>query len=130
MQRLRSIDGDVNRLGTEFGESRMSSVVEVTFQRENRTTPSRVVVVRYDDAAGLRARGIVIFELTWRSTSVTPDPFPHSRCAPPPTLILRQHDGNRRSIHGGHDNENDHAVLTVPEQFGTTETVRVDESPL
>jgi hypothetical protein len=75
---------EANRLGTEFGESRMSSVTEVAFQRENRSRPDRIVVLRYDDATGLQARGISVFERPFRRASVEPEPFPRSRFAQPP----------------------------------------------
>jgi hypothetical protein len=75
---------DSNRLGTEFGESRMSSVTEVSFTREQATRPARVVTLRYDDASGLRARGIEVFERPWRPASIEPQAFPRSRFAAPP----------------------------------------------
>jgi hypothetical protein len=76
---------DTGRLGTEFGESRMSSVTEVTFVRERSASPDRVVVLRYDDASGLEARGIQVFGARpWRPASVGPDPFPRTRFAQPP----------------------------------------------
>ncbi|HMJ10798.1 MAG TPA: hypothetical protein VK524_05295 [Polyangiaceae bacterium] len=75
---------DANRLGTEFGEARLSSVTEVPFTRANRTRPARVISVFYDDASGLRARGIEVFEPSWRPAAVEPQPFPRSRFAAPP----------------------------------------------
>jgi hypothetical protein len=47
-----------DNLGTEMGEERMSGVREVSFVRA-RMAP-QVVSLRYDDAAGLRARGITV----------------------------------------------------------------------
>ncbi len=73
-----------SNLGTQFGESRMSSVTEVSFTRESPMRPARVVALRYDDASGLRARGIEVFERSWRPVSVEPQPFPRSRFAAPP----------------------------------------------
>ncbi len=84
-ERSSSARGDTGRLGTEFGESRMSSVTEVRFVRERSASPDRVIVVRYDDASGLEARGIEVFgERPWRPASVGPDPFPRTRFAQPP----------------------------------------------
>jgi hypothetical protein len=83
--RSASERADTGRLGTEFGASRMSSVTEVTFVRERSASPDRVIVLRYDDATGLRARGIEVFgERPWRPASVGPDPFPRTRFAQPP----------------------------------------------
>lgn len=82
--RSASKRAESGRLGTEFGESRMSSVTEVAFVRERSASPDRVVVLRYDDASGLRARGIEVFERPWRPASVGPDPFPRTRFAQPP----------------------------------------------
>jgi hypothetical protein len=75
---------DRNRLGTEFGEARSSSVTEVSFTRANHAQPAQVRSVFYDDASGLRARGIELFEPSWRPASVEPQPFPRSRFASPP----------------------------------------------
>jgi hypothetical protein len=75
---------DSNRLGTEFGEARMSSVTEVSFTRESASRPARVVTLRYDDASGLRARGIDVFERSFRPVSHEPEAFPRSRFAAPP----------------------------------------------
>jgi hypothetical protein len=75
---------DTSRLGTEFGEARMSSVTEVPFTRERSAQPARVVSVFYDDASGLQARGIEVFERGWRPVAVEAQPFPRSRFAPPP----------------------------------------------
>jgi hypothetical protein len=46
-------------LGTQFGESQESRVVETTFTRAS-ATPSTVAELRYDDRAGLIARGIPV----------------------------------------------------------------------
>ena len=73
-----------SNLGTEFGESRMSSVTQVSFTRESPMRPARVVALRYDDASGLRARGIEVFERSWRPASVEPQAFPRLRFAAPP----------------------------------------------
>jgi hypothetical protein len=84
-ERSASRRDEASRLGTEFGESRMSSVTEVAFERESRTRPDRVIALRYDDATGLQARGIQVFgERPWRPASTGPDPFPRARFAQPP----------------------------------------------
>jgi hypothetical protein len=75
---------ETSRLGTEFGEARLSSVTEVPFTRERRAQPARVISLFYDDASGLQARGIEVFERGWRPAAVEPQPFPRSRFAPPP----------------------------------------------
>src|SRR5688500_11634647 len=49
-ERSASSRGEASRLGTEFGESRTSSVTEVAFDRERSTSPDRVIALRYDDA--------------------------------------------------------------------------------
>lgn len=45
-------------LGTEFGEAHESSVRHVTFERASSGTPTALLGLRYDDGAGLAARGI------------------------------------------------------------------------
>jgi hypothetical protein len=47
-------------LGTEFGEARESFVREVAFMRAS-SMPARTIMLRYDDARGLMARGIDVF---------------------------------------------------------------------
>lgn len=74
--------GARNNLGTEYGETRDSRVQEVRFERASRSSPALVSVLRYDNRAGLLARGI---ELERRYVSYRePNPFPHNRFAPPP----------------------------------------------
>jgi hypothetical protein len=74
-------DAPVNNLGTEYGETRESHVEEVRFVRAS-NSPAHVAVLHYDDANGLRARGI---ELEPRRVSYRePQAFPHNRFAPPP----------------------------------------------
>ena len=46
-------------LGTRYGETRQSDSEEVTFTRAS-STPSRVLSLRYDNRAGLEARGIIV----------------------------------------------------------------------
>jgi hypothetical protein len=76
---------DTGNLGTEFGESRFSSVRMVSFQRAS-STPSRLVTLRYDDADGLEARGIDVGPR--RRVSRDPEPFPVNGFAPPPPEAL------------------------------------------
>jgi hypothetical protein len=73
-------------LGTQYGESRVSPAQEVPFERAQLTVPARVVVLYYDDARGLEARGIQVEPRpVWLPHAEPgPDPFPESRFAPPP----------------------------------------------
>jgi hypothetical protein len=71
-----------SNLGTEFGESRLSQVVEVPFERLS-SSPVRVVTLRYDDADGLEARGIDVLPRE-RPRPISPRPFPQVGFAPPP----------------------------------------------
>lgn len=56
------------RLGTGWGETVYSSVVEVDFRRDHQSRPDTVLAVYYDDRAGLIAKGV---------------PLPADCCAPP-----------------------------------------------
>jgi len=79
--------GGPSNIGTEYGESESSSVVEVSFERRSPTHPSAVLRVRYDDYDGLEARGIDLSSLGYAyRDEPAPDPFPYSqsRFAPPP----------------------------------------------
>jgi hypothetical protein len=70
-----------HNIGTQYGETRHSSVVEVPFVRARPHNPDRLLGLYYDDARGLRARGIRIEP----AVSGEPDPFPGARrFAPPP----------------------------------------------
>jgi hypothetical protein len=70
-----------NNLGTRYGETRHSPVVEVPFQRAHRSRPSHVLSAYYDDHGGLAARGIIVHG----HASSNPQPFPNNRhFAPPP----------------------------------------------
>ena len=79
---------DARGLGTEFGEERESRVTTTTFDRAD-TTPMAMTELRYDDRAGLLARGIPVppvrdmrqVELDRRDTAT---PFPDMRFAQPP----------------------------------------------
>ncbi|MCC6215726.1 MAG: hypothetical protein IT376_12750 [Polyangiaceae bacterium] len=70
-------------LGTEYGESRYDEAREVGFVRASPRRPERIVVVRYDDAEGLEARGIDLWSRP-RPHPHPAEPFPGSRFAPPP----------------------------------------------
>lgn len=74
---------DVNNLGTEYGETRDSSVVEVSFQRRT-NAPDRLFTLRYDDAEGLERRGVILEGYARRAPRREPEPFPERRFAPPP----------------------------------------------
>lgn len=74
----------VNNLGTEFGESRESFVSSVPFVRASETHPAAISTLRYDDADGLRARGIDVDAHPARVDSDQPRAFPMSRFAEPP----------------------------------------------
>ncbi len=79
--------GRVNNLGTEYGESRISRVREVSFVRASPMSPSRIILVRYDDEDGLEARGIQVRPRPVRVVERQPEPqaFPRNvRFAPPP----------------------------------------------
>ncbi len=80
----RSRDAESN-LGTEFGESRLSQVSEVFFERASQR-PARLLTLRYDDARGLLARGIRVFDSdrVFVQRVSGPQAFPDSRFAPPP----------------------------------------------
>ncbi|MDP8998503.1 MAG: hypothetical protein M3O46_00145, partial [Myxococcota bacterium] len=75
-------------LGTEFGEARESHVWEVTFTRDNGTSPSEVVSFRYNDRPGLTALGIRVdppaIADTEPRTRETANPFRANRFAVPP----------------------------------------------
>jgi hypothetical protein len=74
-----------SNIGTEYGESRSSSVVEVAFERRQPTHPSALLSVRYDDYDGLVARGVDVSSLSYAYRyEAEPDPFPGRRFAPPP----------------------------------------------
>ena len=91
-------DSDWSNLGTEFGEQTRSQVMETTFERANRNRADQTLALRYDDASGLEARGIVVFQ---RPPPPLPlDPFPvmpaEPRFAqpPPPRLHWHYHQHN------------------------------------
>lgn len=83
----RDTEGDApSRLGTRYGESTYSPVTEVSFVRQDRSSPTVIVTVRYDDADGLIARGIDVYPRPYwpEPAPAFPNPFPGNRFAPPP----------------------------------------------
>ena len=78
--------GRVNNLGTQFGETRDSTVTSVAFERASPTHPAFVVSLRYDDAPGLSARGIDVSPyLSAGQGEDEPQAFPASHFAQPPS---------------------------------------------
>ncbi|HMI91984.1 MAG TPA: hypothetical protein VK509_11500 [Polyangiales bacterium] len=73
-----------DNLGTEYGESVSSSSFETSFVRADSTRPSSLISLRYDDRAGLHARGVLPSEPPHVATSCAPQAFPRNRFAPPP----------------------------------------------
>ena len=55
--------GGASNIGTEYGENQNSGAVEVAFERGSPTHPAAVLRLRYDDYAGLAARGIDLSSL-------------------------------------------------------------------
>lgn len=71
-----------NNLGTRYGESQYSPVVEVPFRRARTSSPDQILAMYYDDAQGLQNRGIPVYSY---ATPPSPDPFPaERRFAQPP----------------------------------------------
>lgn len=75
-------------LGTEFGESRSSPVVETMFIRENPFSPAQRIRIRYDDRQGLCSRGL-------RELCPQPpyDPYPYSYDDAPPRRFAQPPPG-------------------------------------
>jgi hypothetical protein len=77
--------GGPSNIGTLYGESQDSSVVEVAFERRSPTHPAAVLTLRYDDYEGLSARGIDLSSWGYAYRyEAEPEPFPYSRFAQPP----------------------------------------------
>ncbi|HMR74827.1 MAG TPA: hypothetical protein PKD61_06935 [Polyangiaceae bacterium] len=78
-------EDSAGRLGTQWGEDRTSRVSQTRFERQS-NSPTQIISLRYDDAAGLQARGIDVFPRRWRPIRPVsaPQPFPNSGFAPPP----------------------------------------------
>jgi hypothetical protein len=77
----------VNNIGTEYGEQRDSSVIEVAFERRLPARPAALLSLHYDDYAGLEARGIDLTPLGYAyryDPPYEPEPFPRTRFAPSP----------------------------------------------
>jgi hypothetical protein len=72
-----------DNLGTEYGEAVGSAAREVAFVRANPRNPTALLTVRYDDHAGLTARGIELYPRR-PIAHASPDPFPRNGFAPPP----------------------------------------------
>jgi hypothetical protein len=76
------------KLGTEFGESRVSRVRVVSFTRRDASRPDFRVALQYDAAENLLARGVPIEHVAVRPTVADPDPWPGARddrfAQPPP----------------------------------------------
>ncbi len=70
-----------NNLGTRYGESQYSPVVEVPFERARSSRPNQILSLYYDDARGLANRGIQVYG--YAPQPPAPQPFPR-RFAPPP----------------------------------------------
>lgn len=81
-------DRSRGNLGTAYGESRLSPVGVVPFERATPSRPIRVITLRYDDEEGLEARGIQVFPRRQREVLLDePQAFPANgglRFAPPP----------------------------------------------
>lgn len=71
-----------NNLGTRYGESQYSPVVEVPFRRARSSRPDQILSMYYDDARGLANRGIPVYSYT-PPPPANPDPFPRRFAAPP-----------------------------------------------
>lgn len=83
---VKAIATEVNdqlfNLGVGWGDKIDHQIEVVDFQRKNKTDPTALIAVYYDDLKGLQNRGIV----TTAKTDELPDPFPTytSGCKPPP----------------------------------------------
>lgn len=70
----------VQNIGTVFGSAQDFSTETVTFKRGDMVA---MLVLYYDDARGLRSRGIDLSRRAKSVKSQTPDAFPGMSCAPP-----------------------------------------------
>ncbi len=76
-----------NNIGTEYGETRYSSVREVEFKRRRGKRPDSILTLYYDTRDGLRNRGVPVDPpFHHHHFTPEPEPFPVSdrRFAPPP----------------------------------------------
>ena len=69
-----------NNLGTEFGAATTFSTTATTFVKD---TVIDTLVIYYDDARGLKGRGIVLERPIQTRSNAIPDPFPAMNCIPP-----------------------------------------------
>lgn len=69
----------LNNLGTSFGKPTDFQTVSTSFEKDS---VIETLVMYYDDARGLKARGIEVTRERTRSLE-TPDPFPGMSCTPP-----------------------------------------------
>lgn len=69
----------LNNLGTSFGKPTDFKTVSTSFIKD---AVIETLVMYYDDARGLKARGIEVTRERSRSLE-TPDPFPGTSCTPP-----------------------------------------------
>jgi hypothetical protein len=78
-------------IGTEFAETRVSRVREVSFVRRNPTRPDSRTTLRYDTAQALVARGVPIDPMLADVGPVEVDAWPGARefTAPPPRRRMR-----------------------------------------
>ncbi len=81
-RRHRPAPRQQNNLGTRYGESQYSPVVEVPFQRARSSRPDQILSLYYDDARGLANRGIQVYG--YAPPPPAPDPFPRRYAPPPP----------------------------------------------
>jgi hypothetical protein len=75
-------DDSSSNIGTQYGETTHSQVNEVSFTRARPSSPERVLTLRYDNRAGLVARGVLPRPRPRRYEG--PEAFPVNRFAPPP----------------------------------------------
>lgn len=75
-----TLPASVNNLGTEFGKATQFATMASTFEKD---AIIDMLALYYDDARGLRARGIVLERPSRQQYSTTPEPFPGMNCKPP-----------------------------------------------
>ena len=76
-----------NNIGTQYGETRYSSVREVEFKRRRSKRPDSILTLYYDTRDGLRNRGVPVDPpFHHHHFTPEPEPFPSAdrRFAPPP----------------------------------------------
>lgn len=70
----------VNNLGTEFGQATTFNTTSINFDQD---AVIDTLAMFYDDARGLKARGIVLAQSVQTRATNTPNPFPAMGCTPP-----------------------------------------------